>query len=52
MSPDRLRWVLKKRGSFGNKPGRSHKVKQDPVIREKKQADLDMLQLTAYAGEN
>ncbi len=30
---------------------KSHKSKQDPVAREIKQADLDMLQLAAAAGE-
>ncbi|GAX41145.1 transposase [Tolypothrix sp. NIES-4075] len=30
---------------------KSHKGKQDPIVREKKQADLDMLQLAAAAGE-
>lgn len=30
---------------------KSHKRKQNPVIREKKQADLDMLQLAAANGE-
>ncbi len=30
---------------------KSHKGKQDPVIREQKQADLDMLELAAATGE-
>jgi len=30
---------------------KSHKAKQDPVVREIKQADLDMLQLAAATGE-
>ncbi|WP_228038828.1 IS630 family transposase [Nostoc sp. LEGE 12450] len=50
LSPDRLRRVLKK-GVIWKRARKSHKGKQDPVIREKKQADLDMLELAAAAGE-
>ncbi|WP_251955754.1 IS630 family transposase [Nostoc commune] len=50
LSPDRLRRVLKK-GVIWKRTRKSHKGKQDPVIREKKQADLDMLELAAAAGE-
>ncbi|WP_442938632.1 IS630 family transposase [Nostoc sp.] len=51
MSPDRLRRVLKKRGSFGNELLMCHKGKQDAVVRVGKQADLDMLELAAATGE-
>lgn len=30
---------------------KSHKGKQDPVVRENKQADLEMLELSAATGE-
>src|ERR687886_1109181 len=50
LSSDRLRRVLKKRGLFGNSLRKSHKGKQDPVVRKIKQTDLDMLELAA-AGE-
>ncbi|MEH1871727.1 hypothetical protein [Nostoc sp.] len=30
---------------------KSHKGKQDPVVRDRKQADLDMLELAAATGE-
>ncbi|WP_235018609.1 IS630 family transposase [Tolypothrix sp. NIES-4075] len=50
LSPDRLRRVLKK-GVIWKRARKSHKGKQDPIVREKKQADLDMLQLAAAAGE-
>ena len=47
LGSDRLRRILKKRGSFGNSLRKSHKGKQDPVVREIKQADLEMLELAA-----
>ncbi|MFN6499043.1 MAG: IS630 family transposase [Nostoc sp. DedQUE01] len=50
LSPDRLRRVLKK-GIIWKRARKSHKGKQDPVIREKKQADLDMLELAAASKE-
>lgn len=51
LSPDWLRQVLKKKGSFGNALLKSHKGKQDPVLQQIKQADLEMLELSAAAGE-
>ncbi|VXD25127.1 hypothetical protein PL9631_910026 [Planktothrix paucivesiculata PCC 9631] len=30
---------------------KSHKGKQDPIVRAQKQADLEMLELSAAAGE-
>jgi transposase len=50
LGSDRLRRVLKKRGSFGNSLRKSHKGKQYPVVQKIKQTDLDMLELAA-AGE-
>lgn len=49
MSPDRIRRVLKKRGFIGNE--QELIIKQDPVTREIKQGDLEMLELEAAAGE-
>ncbi len=51
LSPDRLRRVLKKRGSFGKRTRKSHKGKQDPESKQIKQADLNMLELSAAGGE-
>ncbi|QLE40006.1 IS630 family transposase [Nostoc sp. C052] len=51
LSPDWLRQVLKKRGSFGNELWICHKGKQDSVVQQIKQADLEMLELSAAAGE-
>ncbi|MEP0879760.1 IS630 family transposase [Funiculus sociatus GB2-M2] len=50
LSPDRLRRVLKK-GIIWKRTRKSHKGKQDTVIREIKQADIDMLELAAATGE-
>jgi transposase len=51
LSPDRLRRILKKKGLFGNSLRKSHKGKQNPIVREIKQTDLDMLEWAAAAGE-
>ena len=51
LSPDRLRRVLKKRGSIGSEHFKSHKGNQDPIARASKQADLDILELSAAAGD-
>ncbi|MBE8968602.1 hypothetical protein IQ277_20970 [Nostocales cyanobacterium LEGE 12452] len=51
LSPDRLRRVLKKRGLFGNELLMCHKGKQDLKAKQIKQADLDMLELSAASGE-
>ncbi|MHC0067520.1 IS630 family transposase [Nostoc sp. UIC 10890] len=50
LSPDRLRRVLKK-GVIWKRVRKSHKGKQDAKIKEIKQADLDMLELSAANGE-
>ncbi|MHC5717812.1 MAG: IS630 family transposase [Nostoc sp.] len=50
LSPDRLRRVLKK-GVNWKRARKSHKGKQDPIARANKQAELDMLELSAAAGE-
>ncbi|WP_169268660.1 MULTISPECIES: IS630 family transposase [Brasilonema] len=50
LSPDWLRQVLKK-GVIWKRTRKSHKGKQDPVIQQIKQADLEMLELSAAAGE-
>ncbi|WP_244919164.1 IS630 family transposase [Nostoc commune] len=50
LSPDRLRRVLKK-GVNWKRARKSHKGKQDPIARANKQADLDMLELSAAARE-
>lgn len=51
LSPDRLRRVLKKKGIIWKRTRISHKNKQDPEERQIKQADLDMLEVAAAAGE-
>ncbi|QLE39362.1 IS630 family transposase [Nostoc sp. C052] len=51
LSPDRLRRVLKKKGVIWKRVRKSHKGKQDPKVQEIKQADLDMLELSAASGE-
>lgn len=51
LSPDRLRRVLKKKGIIWKRTRISHKNKQNPEERQKKQADLEMLELAAAAGE-
>lgn len=51
LSPDRLRRILKKKKSCWKRARPSHKGKQDPLRREIKQADLEMLELAAAAGE-
>ncbi|MEC4812884.1 MAG: IS630 family transposase [Scytonema sp. PMC 1069.18] len=50
LSPDRLRRVLKK-GVNWKRARKSHKGKQNPIARANKQADLDMLELSAATGE-
>ncbi|WP_238993794.1 IS630 family transposase [Calothrix sp. PCC 6303] len=50
LSPDRLRRVLKK-GVNWKRARKSHKGKQNPIARANKQADLDMLELSAASGE-
>jgi len=51
LSPHTIRRALKKKGVIWKRTRSSHKQKQDPVIRAQKQADLDMLELAAAAGE-
>ena len=51
LSPDRLRRVLKKKGIIWKRTRISHKNKQDPEERSIKQADLNMLEFAAAAGE-
>ncbi|MEH1791003.1 MAG: IS630 family transposase [Nostoc sp.] len=50
LSPDRLRRVLKK-GVNWKRARKSHNRKQDALAKAKKQADLEMLELSAAAGE-
>ncbi|WP_224092388.1 IS630 family transposase [Nostoc sp. MS1] len=50
LSPDWLRQVLKK-GVIWKRTRKSHKGKQDPVVQQIKQADLEMLELSAAVGE-
>ncbi|MCP6757695.1 MAG: IS630 family transposase [Fischerella sp. CENA71] len=50
LSPDWLRQVLKK-GVMWKRTFNSHKGKQDPVVQQIKQADLEMLELSAAVGE-
>ncbi|WP_375492429.1 IS630 family transposase [uncultured Nostoc sp.] len=50
LSPDWLRQVLKK-GIIWKRTRKSHKGKQDPVVQQIKQADLEMLELSAASGE-
>ncbi|WP_243458629.1 IS630 family transposase [Nostoc sp. UIC 10630] len=50
LSPDWLRQVLKK-GIIWKRTRKSHKAKQDPVVQEIKQADLEILELSAAVGE-
>ncbi|WP_225896637.1 IS630 family transposase [Amazonocrinis nigriterrae] len=50
LSPDRLRRVLKK-GFIWKRTRKSHQNKQDRKLKQIKQADLDMLELAAAAGE-
>ncbi|WP_224092882.1 IS630 family transposase [Nostoc sp. MS1] len=50
LSPDWLRQVLKK-GVIWKRTRKSHKGKQDKVLQQIKQADLEMLELSAAAGE-
>ncbi len=49
LSADRLRRILKKRVIW-KRARKSHKGKQDPLVQETKQSNLDMLQLEAAAG--
>lgn len=51
LSPDWLRQVLKKKGVIWKRTRKSHKGKQDPVVQQIKQADLEMLELSAAVGE-
>ncbi|BCL39849.1 hypothetical protein NSMS1_62960 (plasmid) [Nostoc sp. MS1] len=51
LSPDWLRQVLKKKGVIWKRTRKSHKGKQDKVLQQIKQADLEMLELSAAAGE-
>ena len=51
LSPDRLRRILKKKGVGWKRTRQSHKGKQDPQKRAQKQAELEMLQWAAAAGE-
>jgi transposase len=51
LSPDWLRQVLKKKGIIWKRTRKSHKGKQDPLVQQLKQADLEMLELSAAAGE-
>jgi transposase len=41
----------KKKGIIWKRVRKSHKGKQNPVVREERQADLDMLELAAATGE-
>ncbi|WP_224312000.1 MULTISPECIES: IS630 family transposase [Nostocaceae] len=50
LSPDWLRQVLKK-GIIWKRTRKSHKRKQDPVVQQIKQADLEMRELSAAVGE-
>ncbi|MDJ0591139.1 MAG: hypothetical protein QNJ72_14275 [Pleurocapsa sp. MO_226.B13] len=51
LSPDHLRRVLKKKGVIGKRTRQSHRQRQDQKQREIKQADLDMVELSAAVGE-
>lgn len=51
LSPDHLRRVLKKKGVIWKRTRQSHRQRQDETQRDIKQADLDMLELSAAAGE-
>ncbi|WP_442937618.1 IS630 family transposase [Nostoc sp.] len=51
MESRQVKTGTQKKGVIWKRARKSHKGKQDPVIREKKQADLDMLELAAAAGE-
>jgi hypothetical protein len=50
LSSDRLRRLLKKNYRW-KRTRKSHRKKQDPIKKAIKQADLEMLELAAAAGE-
>jgi transposase len=51
LSRDRVRKILKKNDYHWKRTRHSHRQKQDPVARSMKQADLDMLEFAAAAGD-